>query len=280
MKKVIINTVPHCGTHLVGSVLNLVGFKHASRFDWRSFKNKKISINWRTSEKDTLLNTKLDKNAFYVSVASPQKVSSSSVEPTLDNVREKRYILSHVPFSVQFESILMEKNFKGISMIRDPRDMCLSMLNHIEFRPNHFAYNSLFVKKSNRLERIKSITKGFEIRHNGLKRPFGDLERMLNFILPWKDSKNFILLRFEDLVGPSGGGSLQKQKKSILSILNHLDIENIDVSKVADSVFGNSSTFRKGMINRWKSELNDQEKSVFKEYNKLFLSLDYEAIDD
>ena len=65
MKKEIINTVPHCGTHLVGSVLNLVGFKHASRFDWRSFKNKKISINWRTSEKDTLLNTKLDKNAFY-----------------------------------------------------------------------------------------------------------------------------------------------------------------------------------------------------------------------
>ena len=103
---------------------------------------------------------------------------------------------------------------------------------------------------------------------------------MLNSILPWKDSKNFILLRFEDLVGPSGGGSLQKQKKSILSILNHLDIENIDVSIVADSVFGNSSTFRKGMINRWKSELNDQEKSVFKEYNELFLSLDYEAIDD
>jgi len=99
---------------------------------------------------------------------------------------------------------------------------------------------------------------------------------MVNSITPWESADNFILLKFEDLVGPKGGGSLESQHQSIHKILTHLNIQNKDVEWIADNAFGKSGTFRKGQLGKWKTEMELDEKKLFKPYDEFIGSLGYE----
>jgi len=276
--RIIVNTVPHSGTHLVATVLELVGFKQAKRFDWNSLSFKKVGINWRTSLLPENAHINDTDKKFPVSVASPQLVRAEIIEKVLNKVKRSRYVLSHTPHSSLFEKILLDNYWKGITIIRDPRDMCLSMLNHIEPRPHHLAYKYLYKDLQTRHERIKAIVDGFTINNEYGERDFGKVERMLNTMLPWKNVENFIFLRFEDLVGPKGGGSEQKQHESVKKILTHLGIQNNNIAWIAENAFGKFGTFRKGQLGRWKSELDHEENELFKVHNELICSLGYEPL--
>ena len=120
------------------------------------------------------------------------------------------------------------------------------------------------------------VINGFEISVDGIKRPFGNIERMVNSITPWQDVDNFILLKFEDLVGPKGGSTEELQFESIDKILNHINANQFNIEDIAIKSFGKPGTFRKGKINRWKIELDNKEKELFKKYDDYFVSLGYE----
>ena len=143
--KILVNTIPHSGTHLISSILDTIGYKQAT-YKKFGFIEKKIGLNWRLSEKFTNILPEKDNKSIYVSVASPKLVRFKILKNYLNKVSNGEYILSHIPYNKIFYEYLIEKKWKGLFIIRDPRDMCISMLKHIESRPYHFMHHHLFKK--------------------------------------------------------------------------------------------------------------------------------------
>jgi len=274
--RAIVNSVPHSGTHLVSSILEIIGYSHALQFHWKTLSFKKVGLNWRTSLLPGNYGIDNMEDKFYVSVASPQLVRADLIKKIIKKIKNNKYLLSHIPYSDIFADMLTDLHFKGITIIRDPRDMCLSMLNHIETRPHHLAFEALYNNLPSRKERLEAIAEGTKIQTTDGNRSFGNLKKMVNSILSWNKVDNFVLLKFENLVGTRGGGSADVQFQSINIILNHLNAEHLNVEEIANNSFGKSGTFRKGKINRWKTELNEDEKKIFKKYDNFIVSLGYE----
>ena len=277
--RIIVNTIPHCGTHLVSSILEELGYSHATYWSIRHGKVK-VGLNWRLSNK--LMNfgaSRKNTDVVPVSVASPRPVKMSLIKHYLGKVGPAEYLLSHAPYSDTLSNYFIENSWKGFLIIRDPRDMCLSMINHIRTRPQHMAHKYLFEVLNTESERINAIVRGFD---NSSSRGIVSISQMYDSVMGWEKSPNFVWMKFEDLVGGKGGGDNVKQREGIVAILQGLGIDfSRDEEKILDSIggnaYGNSSTFRKGQIGGWRDKLDDSDKQVFREYaNELLLSLGYE----
>ncbi len=276
--KVLINTVPHCGTHLVASILNTIGYEQATYKKFGLFK-KKVGLNWRLSE--SVLNFRPEKfdNSLHVSVASPKLVRFKIVKKLLDKVDDGEYALSHIPFNKNFSDFLLNNGWKGFYIIRDPRDMCISMLRHIENRPNHFGFRYLFKEIKSKSDRLEAIVKGFV---NEKKRYFVGINKMYSSMLEWRNNSNFVFLKYEELVGKNGNGETFSQLKLIHKIFKNLeynpkDLNNKLLEFVGNESYGKSGTFRKGKIGSWKDNFNEKDVIIFKKYaNELLISLGYE----
>lgn len=280
--KVLINTIPHCGTHLVSSILDTIGYTHATYRKFGLFK-RKVGLNWRLSQKFLNFSPEKNKSSIFVSVASPKLVRFEIVKNSLKEIDFGEYALSHIPFDKKFSNYLSKHNIKVFFIIRDPRDMCISMLKHIQSRPRHFGYNYLFKTLKSNSDRIDFIIKGFV---NEKKREFVGINKMYSSMLNWQDNKYSCFLKYEDLVGKQGGGQIKKQIHSIKKIFDKLSINrgNLDTNFfefVGRESYGKSGTFRKGKIANWKNVLKNKDIITFKKnINDLLIKLKYESNSD
>ncbi len=78
---------------------------------------------------------------------------------------------------------------------------------------------------------------------------------------------NTLVIRFEDLVGEKGGGDNQKQLDTLQRIFDFCGYDIPEETKyfVAANLFGESYTFRKGVIGSWKDHFNRKVKAHFKQ---------------
>jgi len=96
-------------------------------------------------------------------------------------------------------------------------------------------------------------------------------------MINWKIHTNCLFVRYEDLIGGEGGGSLEAQNNSIKKILNYLEIEptGILIKNITKNFYGNTPTFRKGRIKITQNEnkffLNNK---INKELTKIKANLD------
>lgn len=73
-------------------------------------------------------------------------------------------------------------------------------------------------------------------------------------------------VRYEDLVGPSGGGSVAAQREAIDSVLRHLGDEKTDAAEVALRIYNPDSwSFRKGQVGGWRSGFSQRNIDQFHE---------------
>ena len=86
-------------------------------------------------------------------------------------------------------------------------------------------------------------------------------------MLPWRDASNFILVRFEDLVGVKGGGVRVTQVETIGKILRHVGAHEYDRADyrdwIADTIFGRPGTYRKGQAGGWRRSLSSEQVALF-----------------
>jgi len=75
-------------------------------------------------------------------------------------------------------------------------------------------------------------------------------------MLSWRDDPRCLFLRFEDLVGPNGGGSDELQQQAIKSIENHLGY-TLGSEQCKEIYSTTARTFRKGSIDGWKESLDE-----------------------
>lgn len=172
----------------------------------------------------------------------------------------------------QFDARLYKVLFQDIVPIvtlRDPRDNCVSSVFYYKS-----ILNRLLGSNSTFDERLS-----FTIQFVGFDFYFGPLyfyRRALNLI----DHTDPLILRFEDLTGPEGGGSLEAQLETVYTTANRLNIPMTEerAHDIANSLFGSSPTFRKGEIGSWKEHFTELHKEQFKAsgLEEILIRLGYE----
>jgi hypothetical protein len=190
-------------------------------------------------------------------------------------------ILSHAPYNPKLGELIIQNNYKGIFMMRDPRDQAISFI--------HFAQGSMKIWDSirslpfdNALTQWISDTKLIKSKGrfcDPIMDDFGDIADFYKHYLPWADHPNFYTVRFENLIGAQGGGSDELQREEIKNIAAHLGIQLSDeqMSKIIQDLFGKSRTFRKGQIGSWREQFTPEQKELFKKVaGDLLIYLGYE----
>lgn len=102
--------------------------------------------------------------------------------------------------------------------------------------------------------------------------PFSEtLKYNIKKAIQWMSKPNVFITRFEDLVGPKGGGSTKKQERTITILANQLGISLKPeiISNIASDLFGNekgphvSGNFREGQIGSWKKHFESSHIEIF-----------------
>jgi hypothetical protein len=184
-------------------------------------------------------------------------------ENNLPILNKDEFFHSHMHYSAQLEQKLINGRFKILFIYRDPRDQIVSHAYWIIKKLN----NPIF----NKFKYPKSVSKIIDII-------IKNIDRKYSKFMPWAKSKNVCTVRFENLIGPHGGGSLELQKKEIEKISNYVGVTSKKAkNNCLKNLFGGTSTFRKGGIGSWKKHFTEEHKQLFKKFGgKLLIELGYE----
>ena len=126
-----------------------------------------------------------------------------------------------------------------------------------------------------------AIVKGYDNDHGRL----AGINQMYSSILHWQDVMDVRLVKFENLVGESGGGTKDFQVKAIKDVAEFLQLDlkmiSLRIDLLSRELFGRSKTFRKGRIGNWASAMTEKERDLFKSHaGDLVLKLGYEKAAD
>lgn len=160
---------------------------------------------------------------------------------------------------IRLYSLFSDKHpeYVKIFLIRDLRDVFVSLVNFLDkTMPGVWADNGISLETPFEQKLTFCITTL--------------LKSAIEQSIYWLHDPEVIRIRFEDLVGPSGGGTLQCQQETIASVANALRIELTaeKLQNITDNLFGNESgpssfTFNKGQTGRWRKYYTEEQKTLF-----------------
>ena len=243
--RVLATSVPKAGTHLVASLLKnfprmMFSGRHSSLAEW------------------ALPGTRPDV------AGNVPEVDWERLEQALSKINRGHFMTSHFPAVPELTRLLRRLDYKTIFMIRDPRDVAISNAFYITRLKRHFL-NQRFNDMASLDERIMACITGIPAT-DGSPGLISIGQRVTNYV-GWKDDPSTHLCRFEDLVGASGGGSDETQRREIESIATHVNrtLSPADVERIARKTWSqDSSTFRKGVIGDWKNHFTAAHREAFK----------------
>jgi len=246
-EKVFINSLPKSGTNLLAKLLDLTGYKQKYSFASGLFLRKDIR-----SQVRALLYLK-NSGGIKIGIDSPVHVKENFVRNKLINLNNGEYLTGHLPYDSRFLKFLEEYNIKLIMMIRDPRAVIYSDYIYIKnsnWHPFHKKFRNL------------SEEQGINLLLNGTndgKIKFLSMKEKLNNIKNYLSESSILQVKFEDIIGPKGGGDQNAMYNTIEKILKYLTIDLQYKEIVAKQLFGpGRHTFRKGHIEDWKHNLNGE----------------------
>ncbi len=187
------------------------------------------------------------------------------------------------------DEVTSEKK-KHIVMVRDIRDAVLSIHNWLPY----------LYKKEQEEKRLKLFQESFEGNIDsqilGLIKESPEIDG--NFLVKryhlaqelYKNKESYpqiLFVKYEDLIGPKGGGSESKQIQTIHKIAHFLEIELEDakVQKIAKEICGNTATYNvrqnKGQISEWQRRYTFEHiQAVQQHWNDYLLTFGYEKTED
>ena len=179
-------------------------------------------------------------------------------------------LVAHLDYDPALSKILSDGKVAMLVMVRDPRDVAISEA-HYAMKDEHWMHEH-FRTVEDPQERIRLIITG-----TGTLAPLA--ERVPHH-LRWRDA-GALVVRFEDLVGPEGGGDLDTQLTTLREIYEHIGIDADDnlVRRVRDHIFSDRSpTFRRGAIGQWRTTFDEATAELFtREAGELLPLLGYSA---
>jgi len=253
---VLINSLPKAGTHLL--------LKIFEQFPgWQS-----SAVHIGRSTLDTVSGLADSDEMIPVGVDMPKPAPVQWLRSELQKIEPGQFASAHMPWSAGFERLISEQKMKMILIVRDPRDVVLSHARFLAETESHPFY-SLY-KNLSEEDRLLTSIRGAQWNGNNLAGIAGRCES----VLAWQKCSYVLTVRFEDLVGPQGGGSREAQLSALQQIADHVGIyiSPLQLTRIADHSFGGTHTFRKGAIGAWKSKFSQGQKALFEQSTGELLS--------
>lgn len=270
-------TIPKSGTHLLHKCLVLLNMKGVFHPEQNGVSEKFIE---KIRELNKLPPPNHYKGLFHIPTVG--KIPRVAVKQMAYSAQPRSFWM-HWPYTGESEKIFNQYGKANFFMIRDPRDQLVSMV-HMVYR-NTNGETALFEEALIDLidgRQQQYIPWAVEIQTaHPLMWELG-VVGFYELYTPWKNSKNFYTVRFENLVGSAGQGSLDIQIQEIQNIALHLGIELSfeEALTVTENLFGGTHTFREGKIGGWKQYFTPEIKKIFKSTPgacQLLIDLGYET---
>lgn len=247
MSKLIVNSLPKAGTHLLVKLLESMGYQHSGanfssttlygRHEWAKF---------------LLRGAMFGQSGVEVGLDIAAVARRSWIIDSLTKVSEKQFCGGHLPYSDCMHALFQQAGFKTIHILRDPRDVLVSWAHYVPKISWHYGRQGL---EGLDLEQcIKKILHGYQSGNFDIE----SFPQILNRSMGWMNSRDVMVVRFEELVGSRGGGDDHAQFNAITDIASFARVESIDAAKVAESLFGGTKVFRKGQVGGWRTEISPQ----------------------
>ncbi|PCI92736.1 hypothetical protein COB11_06710 [Candidatus Aerophobetes bacterium] len=168
-----------------------------------------------------------------------------------------------------FSRLSMNPKAKKILNIRDLRDCYCSAIPYLDklvARKQSFIFDKIWTSLETSEQKLLYLLK--------LDHPMPwDLTLTFQAMVELSSGSNVLISRFEELVGPSGGGTRSSQLNLISEIVTFLELECSKeiILRIADNLFGGKRIknpklfFHEGKIGKWKLLFNEEHKNIFKE---------------
>jgi hypothetical protein len=191
--------------------------------------------------------------------------------------QENAFLQIHALPTPEVIHTLLEHQYRVIFLMRDPRDVIISLLFYIEkgwalgpLRLN-FPYGNLTIE-----EKLDELITGQRYGLSAPKKIIGNRMAWLN-----EDPAFVYTVHFENLVGPKGGGNLESQIDEIKQIIQHLGLIKTpeEILEISKNLFGTpgEKTFRQGKIGSWREFFKPYHIEAFKvHFGSELIQLGYE----
>jgi hypothetical protein len=242
--RVIANSIPKAGTHLLKKCLSL--------FPGLSYANAHLEVNLQVEAMSGLLSAAADGGV----------------------------VTAHLPYQKAYAQLFEELRYETLLIIRDPRDVAVSFSYYVTKTTDHYL-NAYYRNLSGNDERLMVSIVGIKEKLvPWAKTGLSSIDSLYSAFLKWSAETMNCTVRFESLIGPTGGGSRETQVQEIGRIAKHLGVRlsRADVERIAEGTFDpKSPTFRRGMVGDWKNHFSPEHKKVFKDMaGHLLIDLGYE----
>jgi hypothetical protein len=276
-------TIPKCGTHLILKCLDLFRL-HDVQFAYKhTFQHERLMP--IAIQKNARLAPNYFRGKYDVDVNGPWPIAiMKAMKSSVSN--RSRLVSDHWPYTKEADILFSQVSTAKFFMYRDPRDMIVSMAYYVQKGPDGVSielekiiWDFIDGRKKSFVPWGVGINELYPLLYD-----YG-VTKFYSLFLPWLNTPGFLAVKFENLIGPLGGGCLVQQSKSIHSIAKHLGAPCSDeqVDFIAKNLFGASSTFREGKIGTWRKHFTEEMIACYKKVPgacKLLIDLGYEQNED
>ena len=261
--RVLVNSVPKAGTHLLEKVLRLLPEFTSSGLHIDQFVARSALGNPDIEHGDALVEAPI-----------------GYFESAIAQLSRGQYATSHFLYADTLAHTLAKQNVYIVGIIRDPRDIVISFTKYVATQEFHYLFNEY--QSLSPHDQIMTSIIGIPERvsqYITYLPKLMDIDTNIRAFLPWSQYPHAYVTSFEKLIGPQGGGTLSEQYQELTNITKHLGVNctNEQIRALATNVFGSTATFRKGIIGDWRNHFTEAHKRAFKNIaGQLLIDLGYE----
>ena len=248
MTRFFMSSVPKSGTHFMIAFYNRI----------------KLQPHWVEDSTYRLLIQKLyqteaeDERAELSQQIAPLR--EEAIEAIL-GMPENHFVYNHYTYDPILLQAILEAEIPVVFLVRDPRDYVVSLTNHILRRRDHKNHQFFHAMKSDE-ERYLSIITGVSQK----KKSVSPINYIYKKMQGWIKNPRVLTLRFEEIIGPKGGGKREVQYRTFEKLINHIrhPINRDELYRQVDATYNEQSTlFVKGKIGQWREVFSDKVLDAF-----------------
>lgn len=251
--RIIANSLPKSGTHLLMRLLDLFGFYQ----DRLNLNGSLVRITERSPIR-RIIKSRYVSNTTGLPMDMDDlnlKINQSWLEARLKRVPDSHYLPSHLPYDAETEKLLQGMGYKIVFIMRDPRDVVVSYVNHVVKDSSQPLYR--YFRSLPRMEdRMSAVLHGCESDGYTL----APLKQRIMHCKGWIESDSVCSISFEHLIGVQGRGDKEKQLKTIIEIEKFLglSLDEFRRDEIASNIFSREAkTFHKGLKGGWREECTE-----------------------
>jgi len=204
----------------------------------------------------------------HVSMNANRRPGIDEFERKIGATGPGQYTSGHSFYSDERASILEAADVRSVLIVRDPRDVVTSHFHYVTEKNTTHRLTDHYQSLDDDHERLMASIRGVDGAYTRDGDPLESIGEWMDRFLGWHDTAYTQVVRFEDLIGPKGGGDRERQRETVRMIADHLgvDLTPDTVDEVARNTFSaDSKTFRKGLIGDWQNHFTDEHVAAFKE---------------